>query len=1061
MSGLLRAFSRLRHRRNDTDHALSMHVPDHGLNIRRILHLSKPDHVPRFLVPQESVCSFSTSSFDTAHSSMEQSPVSSRTLGSQPNSPDSPNSPNSPDKPQHTGPPPKHTEPNNSEEHASERCSVHPGSQYEHWCHECQTPLCTHCAAHHPHTITTLAQAYDDAFDAIENMQISMVRHLTDTRKRTTALDTQYTKLAQSYEEAHNELDTLMRNAAEDIDGKYYEDVESIQEQRTACAEWRESLEDTVHTVQQMVEELPPTQLVAKRDRVLALLGVVERTRPHTHDTQREPLADMVRPPRHSMSFHVPRVLELGRKRGHVRVQHTQSVCGLLWHIEARRTRGTLGDPCLSITLRTSASNSHMARVYLIESNNQHFVHERIMESETEFTVCSLKELENMDVLDTQGGVTVHWDVRARSYKELARGQQRRICELEQRISELEEQNNALSAKSVKTLQFGNKQASPVLLLQPLSPQAPIVDAQTPTATQSPKPSSTRSLTSKQPKHGTPTSRPRANSNTVNSTPLSPTPAKPGSHRRRALSLTAKLRRQPPIPFPIPRASSVQLPPIYAHSTHSSVSVAGSHNEKCKEKGVLRRLSGWMKSTEGRVAGQARRVKRQLSVGSQESDELEDWTFLDSVPQGPRDTDIGATQNMWALPPSMPLPPVPNTTPILPNAQAAQAMPAEQEIKDGFAFDGLADIEREQAKIDLRSPDKMHARCTSLLERIDALHLIANTMDNSRNGMTQNTARRISSELGIKNTSQSRRSITLDHNALTHMARSNIPHAQMRRLSATLSHSPARITKPKIASHKLGLHVDSSTMLTPQATRRGGILKPGRSQRRRAGETRSIRVVTPSHAVNRGVENTVPVSPSSSCASIARQVRSARVVRKQVRFPEEQRLLESIRLIDPRTAQCIESRSMSAESLPSVQDPSSSISSLQGSESITSLQGSESIPSLQESISSILEPDTLSSVFDSVQPRYTRPPIPRLVHEDNARLPVPWSLQSDKVVRSKGGVIFDHAALSPTLAAMGQQYNTNSSGMEVGPNISSTQSSPAPTRISSKCPSASPSPPSS
>ncbi|KAJ1784785.1 hypothetical protein LPJ67_004196 [Coemansia sp. RSA 1938] len=290
----------------------------------------------------------------------------------------------------------------------------------------------------------------------------------------------------------------------------------------------------------------------------------------------------------------------------------------------------------------------------------------------------------------------------------------------------------------------------------------------------------------------------------------------------------------------------------------------------------------------------------------------------------------------------------------------------------------------------------------------------------------------------------------------------------MRRLSATLPHSPARITKPKIASHKLGLHVDSSTVLTPQATRRGGILKPGRSQRRRAGETRSIRVVTPSHAVGRGVENTVPVSPSSSCASIARQVRSARVVRKQVRFPEEQRLLESIRLIDPRTAQCIESRSMSAESLPSVQDPSSSISSLQGSESIPSLQGSESIPSLQESITSlqesisnILEPDTLSSVFDSVQPRYTRPPIPRLVHEDNARLPVPWSLQSDKVVRSKGGVIFDHAALSPTLAAMGQQYNTNSSGMEVGPNISSAQSSPAPTRISSKCPSASPSPPSS
>ncbi|KAJ2480617.1 hypothetical protein IWW56_002328 [Coemansia sp. RSA 2131] len=1087
MSGLLRAFSRLRHRRNDTDHAQSeMQNGDPGLNIRRILHLSKPDRVPRFLVPQESVCSFSTSSFDTAHSSMEQSPVSSRTLGSQPDSPD---------KPRHNM-----TEPNDTAsdsdmaEHASERCNVHPGSRHEHWCTECQTPLCAHCAAHHPHSIVTLTQAYDDAFDAIENMQISMVRHLTDTRKRTVTLDTQYAKLAASYEEAHQELDTVVRDMAEDIDSKYHADAEHIREHMGACAEWRTSLEDTASTVQQMVEELPPTQLVAKRDRVLALLSVVERTRPHMYHTQSEPLVDIVRPPRQMMEFYVPRVLELGRKRGHVRVQDSKTAFGLSWHIEARRTRGPLGDPCLSITLRTSSS--HVARVYLTESSNKHFVQERIVDSQAEFTVCSLKELDNMDVLDSLGGVTVHWDVRAQSYKELAHGQQLRICELEQKIQELEEQNKAQRAQSVqmkqsgRELQFGNKQASPILLLQPLSPQAPIVDAQTPIATHSPSNSLSLSNSNrpKQTQMGTPTRtktlRPCANS-TVTATPLSPTPAKPASsHRRRALSLTAKLRRQPPIPFPLAsRASSVQLPPICAHSASSSVSVAGSPSEKCKEKGVLRRLSGWMRSTEGRVAGQARRVKRQLSAGSQ-CDELEDWTFLDSVHQGSGDTGSTA-QNMWALPPSKPLPPVPNTTPILPNTLSPQDMLTEQtilteqELKDGFAFDGLADIEREQAKIDARHsqhPDKMHARCTSLLERIDALHLIANTMDNSRGGMTQTTLRRISSELGIgTDHTHSRRSITLDPQALTDMARSGIPHAQVRRMSAT-TQSPARMTKPKLVSHKLGLPVDSSATLTPQATRRGGILKPGRSQRRRAGETiRPIRVVTPSYGINRGSEHTAPVSPSSSCASIARQVRSARVTCKQVRFPEEQRLLESIRLIDPRTAQCIESRSTSADSLPSVQDPSSSISSLQGSESIPSLQGSESIPSLQgsESNSSILEPDTLSSVFDSVQPRYTRPPIPRLVHEETARLPIPWSHHSDKVVRSKGGVIFDHAALSPTLAAMGQQYTasnvnmsqqyntTNSSGMEVGPNISSTQSSPAPTRISSKCPSASPSPPSS
>ncbi|KAJ2540353.1 hypothetical protein GGF49_004530 [Coemansia sp. RSA 1853] len=707
-----------------------------------------------------------------------------------------------------------------------------------------------------------------------------MVRHLTDTRKRTVTLDTQYAKLAASYEEAHQELDTVVRDMAEDIDSKYHADVEHIREHMGACAEWRTSLEDTASTVQQMVEELPPTQLVAKRDRVLALLSVVERTRPHMFHTQSEPLVDIVRPPRQMMEFYVPRVLELGRKRGHVRVQDSKTAFGLSWHIEARRTRGSLGDPCLSITLRTSSS--HVARVYLTESSNKHFVQERIVDSQAEFTVCSLKELENMDVLDSLGGVTVHWDVRAQSYKELVHGQQLRICELEQKIQELEEQNKAQQAQSVQVKQSG----------------------------------------------------------------------------------------------------------------------------------------------------------RELQF-----DMLTEQTVL-----------------------------------------------TEQELKDGFAFDGLADIEREQAKIDARHsqhPDKMHARCTSLLERIDALHLIANTMDNSRGGMAQTSLRRISSELGIgTDHTHSRRSITLDPQALTDMARSGIPHAQVRRMSAT-TQSPARMTKPKLVSHKLGLPVDSSATLTPQATRRGGILKPGRSQRRRAGETiRPIRVVTPSYGINRGSEHTAPVSPSSSCASIARQVRSACVTRKQVRFPEEQRLLESIRLIDPRTAQCIESRSTSADSLPSVQDPSSSISSLQGSESITSLQGSESNPSLQgsesnpslqgsESNSNILEPDTLSSVFDSVQPRYTRPPIPRLVHEETARLPIPWSLHSDKVVRSKGGVIFDHAALSPTLAAMGQQYTasnvnmgqqyntTNSSGMEVGPNISSTQSSPAPTRISSKCPSASPSPPSS
>ncbi|KAJ2816722.1 hypothetical protein IWW50_006402, partial [Coemansia erecta] len=151
--------------------------------------------------------------------------------------------------------------------------------------------------------------------------------------------------------------------------------------------------------------------------------------------------------------------------------------------------------------------------------------------------------------------------------------------------------------------------------------------------------------------------------------------------------------------------------------------------------------------------------------------------------------------------------------------------------------------------------------------------------------------------------------------------------------------------------------------LTPQANRRGGILKPGRTQRsvptrllpevtapgttddlfglinvrtpRGPGrfteyvaesqsqsqsqssspanvspESKSARSATlPPNANRVGVKPAETVTPTArETVSLGRPVRSARACRKRVRFPEEQRLLETIRLIDPRVAQSIECR---------------------------------------------------------------------------------------------------------------------------------------------------------
>ncbi|KAJ1718196.1 hypothetical protein LPJ61_006763, partial [Coemansia biformis] len=167
-----------------------------------------------------------------------------------------------------------------------------------------------------------------------------------------------------------------------------------------------------------------------------------------------------------------------------------------------------------------------------------------------------------------------------------------------------------------------------------------------------------------------------------------------------------------------------------------------------------------------------------------------------------------------------------------------------------------------------------------------------------------------------------------------------------------------------------GMHL-AAQQLTPQAIRRGGILKAGRSKRvtparlhvslleqhpesaASSGDFGGMSIHTPQGRgrfteyeagpqlttgpsgrtspvagtperstmqpalVGRAGTSVVarrhpdpPTTPLSSkvAGTPGRQVRSARTLRKCVRFPEEQRLLETIRLIDPLIAQSIESR---------------------------------------------------------------------------------------------------------------------------------------------------------
>ncbi|KAJ2716018.1 hypothetical protein H4R19_000883, partial [Coemansia spiralis] len=699
------------------------------------------------------------------------------------------------------------------------------------------------------------------------------------------------------------------------------------------------------------------------------------------------------------------------------------------------------------------------------------------------------------------------------SFRELARAQQDRIAALERQVEELRLRPRSPGSPTAPrgrrrgnsdVRSWGSSPRSQQRAAAGLARARPLAaaHAQSPGLPQMPPFPPPPSLEFPPPPGAAAAGPGRGRSNSTAS-PLPPPPHSPAGDgrspgspwmrkHRRALSLTSKLRRQPPIPFPLGagRANSVQLPPLAAGSaasTSSSQALSTAHSHS----GVLRRLSGWMRSTEDRVVQQARRVRQQLAppllsppapAGSTagtgpgcrpSTDDICDWTFLD------RSFSPGFAANGLSL--------------------AARPSPAHQPgpQEDGFGFDGLADIEREQARVDARTEQSseqrseagLRARCDSIRRRFDALELITNTVENSRDGLTESTLRRISSELTVLRdgrmrriaearaqmaahsptrpradtlglcfdphrspTAEARRSISMDpaeiNCAVARAAiRSEPPPVQppvpasFRRTSEASASSLSSLSSLPVgslaAAHAAG-KAGPAEQLTPQASRRGGILKAGRTVRAapsrnsgRLGEAPLLAdgVCGTSELLLMSVESARGLGDAlmSSRESVRRRQRTAKPARKRVRFPEEQRLLETIRLIDPRTAESIESRAEKT-ALPSVSELEPEPASEPQPE-----------PELSPPCSPDLFGTASSRLVDDVPgpkraaARFARPPLPSLCAGA-------LDVEEQRMVRCKGAMIFNRAVLSPTLAAMAHGCTRHPAALAASADESSEES---------------------
>ncbi|KAJ2575589.1 hypothetical protein GGH95_003748, partial [Coemansia sp. RSA 1836] len=436
----------------------------------------------------------------------------------------------------------------------SDRCSTHPGSRNDLWCDTCQAAVCSHCAGgagHRTHAVATLASAYDDAYEEVEAEQLALLRHLGETRARNAALDAAGEALADDYGAALAVLDAQLARDTERVEALRAEAEAALERRGDECAQWREALEGAVDAVQRMVEDLAPAQAVTERARMLRMLRGAAQARPAAWCEEplqgaESLLAASVAPGWHyAAALRVAAVAELGRRRGHVHVVGARFAAhGAVWQARVSRSRTAVGEPSLALAVACVEGGAERrafsvaARVAGLGAAAGLKTHagEWAQGSEHVFTLCLLDAV--APALDADGALEVRVGVRAESFRELALAQAARIAVLEARVAAL---SSAPESAHSEPPRRG--------MLLAAAPQIPLPDP----------------------------------------------PVIPNA------SESAKLRRQAPIPFPISiptLSSSPSPPPIPAFmssppgSTHSQ-----SSSGLGDDRGVLRRLSGWMRTT--------------------------------------------------------------------------------------------------------------------------------------------------------------------------------------------------------------------------------------------------------------------------------------------------------------------------------------------------------------------------------------------------------------------------------------------------------------------------------
>ncbi|KAJ2427117.1 hypothetical protein GGF41_001804, partial [Coemansia sp. RSA 2531] len=1070
----------------------------------------------------------------------------------------------------------------------ADRCATHPGSRNDLWCETCEAAVCSHCistatGAHRAHAVVKLAAAYDDTFEAVDALQLDLVHHLGETRQRNALLDDASAALAEDYNAAMAVISAQLDRDTDRVELARAQAEAELVRHIDECAAWRSGLEDALSTVQQMVDDLAPAQAVKERSRMVRLLAAAQAARPSQWADELPPprMADHVTPGWRYSMLSVTSVAELGRRRGHVHVLgEAFSAHGAVWQAKVSRSRTSVGEPSLALSIACvegPAERRAFSVSASIASLGVALEHagEWAQKSEHVFSLCLLEAI--APALDADGALAVRIGVQPESYRELALAQEARIGHLEARMRELQAELASAKADASSSSADDSRSArrrrseARGWATSPRAPPVPQIPLPAP-----------------------PSLMPNQSTTSV-------ADSLAGSQHRRAASLTAKLRRQPPIPFPISTTHSEQ-PSLEATSSPppgSTFSQSSGLSDEKAANGVLRRLSGWVRTTTRQSRAPIRPEQLQQPPETGKKDDVDgDWTFLDrtlspgfeqfsasadplrgltaSVSASPLSMRLGRRPlSLWpsrglinVSPPLVPMPALPALPPPLPEQQPQQLGDAE-DLADGFAFDGVADIEREQALVDARAERRAQAvlsiedKYTSLAQRLDKIQLIANTCENSRDGYSEGTLRRISSELGVLMGSRrrqridasspmrqavdasdlfsapgsdeeslclspmtggrhARRAVTMDSRELGRaIERSVLGSAEdvyeirasptPRRYETTVSRrtsnssvsssssagcgrASGRITRPgrarrgsitgesmatvlglspAVTPSKLGSA--GGAQLTPRANRQGGILKAGRTMRVKPVRLHTLAEMSPAELATPPAQPWLdaPSSPravtrTTRSLSIAeddaapgqRPVRPSRPLRKSVRFPEELRLLETIRMIDPRAAQTIESRATLYEPPPppvrtSSDDESVPLTGLAARIRYSPRLAPKAAPPSPDLVMEALPfDDAIDHLqLDSPMPQYVRPPLPpsragRIIDDD-----MPFGcLEPGRQRRrsnSTGDGRSDSFVLGTAVSSLGRPplWASSRSGargslLHVGPNISSAQSSP-------------------